>query len=164
MYIRRTAIKSRRTGEPYYTLPVGGIGSPRGACASVHCSIWDAISMSPVSGGRCAAQFSGVTPTGIGHEARAARLQWIPTRLGDRNTHRAHGAPGSERATYGWLTEHSGLGELIGHEFAASSPMGLYRFSDQLLQHTTELERLLYGHERTLYAYILGQNNGNVYP
>ena len=40
-------------------------------------------------------------------------------------------APGSERATYGWLTEHSGLGELIGHELAALSPMALYRVSDQ---------------------------------
>lgn len=62
-------------------------------------------------------------------------------------------APGSERATHAWLTEHSGLSELIGYEFAAMSPMALYRVCDQLLKHQAELERFLYAREQTLFEF-----------
>jgi hypothetical protein len=62
-------------------------------------------------------------------------------------------APGSERAPRVWLTEHSGLGELIGYEFAAMSPMALYRASDQLLRHQAQLERFLYAREQTLFEF-----------
>lgn len=38
--------------------------------------------------------------------------------------------PGSELATYGWLTERSGLGELLGCDYAGISLIRLYRTSD----------------------------------
>ena len=42
--------------------------------------------------------------------------------------------PASERATYRWLRTRSGLGELIGLDFEAVSPMLLYRASDMLVR------------------------------
>jgi transposase len=62
-------------------------------------------------------------------------------------------APGSERFTHGWLQHHSALGELIGYDFEAMSPMQLYRASDLLLKHKETLERFLYERERSLFDF-----------
>jgi transposase len=59
--------------------------------------------------------------------------------------------PGSELATHGWLQERSGLGELIDYDFDNLSLYGMYRISDQLLKHKTELENHLYEAERNLF-------------
>lgn len=60
-------------------------------------------------------------------------------------------APGSELFTHRWLQEHSGLGELIEHDFATMNLMQLYRVADQLLKHKESLERYLYARERSLF-------------
>ena len=62
-------------------------------------------------------------------------------------------APGSELFTHRWLAEHSGLGELIGYDFAAMNLQQLYRISDRLLQHKDVLEDFLYRRERTLFEF-----------
>ena len=61
--------------------------------------------------------------------------------------------PGSELATHGWLQCHSGLGELLGYDFATTALSRLYRVSDQLLRHQAELEAYLYQQERDLFAF-----------
>ena len=61
--------------------------------------------------------------------------------------------PGSELHTHAWLAAHSGLGELIGHDFAVMNLMQLYRVSDQLLRHKEALEGFLYKRERTLFDF-----------
>jgi len=48
--------------------------------------------------------------------------------------------PGSERATWQWLTEQSGIGELMAVDFEAMSAMRLYRVSDLLVQHRRKIE------------------------
>ncbi len=62
-------------------------------------------------------------------------------------------APGSELATHAWLQHHSGLGELIEQDFATLHRMQLYRISDQLFKHKTELEAFLYARERSLFDF-----------
>ncbi len=59
--------------------------------------------------------------------------------------------PASERATHHWLQEKSALGELIGHDFGATSLTRLYEASDQLLRHKEALEGHLYGQARELF-------------
>ena len=59
--------------------------------------------------------------------------------------------PGSELATYGWLQERSGLGELIDYDFNNLSLYGMYQASDHLLKKKTELEKHLYEAERNLF-------------
>jgi transposase len=61
--------------------------------------------------------------------------------------------PGSELATYHWLQQHSGLGELIDYDFSGMHLMQLYRISDQLLKHKEALEEFLYARERTLFEF-----------
>jgi transposase len=225
MYIRRTTIKSRRTGEPYYTYRLvesvrleGGVRQRTLLNLGRHFDVprkqWGllaqrieqllsqqntllAIELDPqleaaaqryaASVVRAKARFDDgqapeeadfqavdvnridlVRPRSVGVEqvgleavrqlGFSAKLEQLgfngPQRAAAIGTLIARmAAPGSERATYGWLTEHSGLGELIGHEFAAMSPMALYRVSDQLLQHQAELERFLYARERTLFEF-----------
>lgn len=48
--------------------------------------------------------------------------------------------PGSERATWRWLTTQSGLGELLEVDFEAMSAMTLYRASDALIQQREAIE------------------------
>ncbi len=62
-------------------------------------------------------------------------------------------APGSELYTLGWLRQHSGLGELIEHEFATTHLMQLYRISDRLFKHKEGLERFLYRREHDLFEF-----------
>lgn len=52
--------------------------------------------------------------------------------------------PGSERATWQWLTERSGLGELLDADYDAMPLMRLYRASDLLVQHRQTIEAALF--------------------
>jgi len=61
--------------------------------------------------------------------------------------------PASELATYAWLRERSGLGELLGYDFSATSLSRLYRVSDQLLRHQAALEAHLYAQARERFAF-----------
>ena len=62
-------------------------------------------------------------------------------------------SPGSELYTHGWLSQHSGLGELIEHDFETTSLMQLYRISDQLFKHKAAIEKSLYQRERDLFEF-----------
>lgn len=62
-------------------------------------------------------------------------------------------APGSELSSYNWLTEHSGLGELVDFDFETLNLMSFYRVSDQLLKHKEALENFLYSRERDLFEF-----------
>ena len=68
--------------------------------------------------------------------------------------------PGSERASWRWLCERSGLGELLEVDFEAMSLMRLYRVPDALMAHREAIEQHLFeqvtelfglGHTVTLY-------------
>ena len=62
-------------------------------------------------------------------------------------------APGSELSSSYWLTEHSGLGELVDFDFETLNLMSFYRVSDQLLKHKEALESFLYSRERDLFEF-----------
>ncbi len=59
--------------------------------------------------------------------------------------------PASELATWGWLREHSALGELIDTDFNAMPLMRLYRASDELLKHRAEIEQHVFERARCLF-------------
>ena len=63
--------------------------------------------------------------------------------------------PGSERATWRWLCDRSGLGELLGVDFEGLSPMRLYRASDALMAHRRAIESHLF--ERVTELFGVGQ-------
>ena len=52
--------------------------------------------------------------------------------------------PGSERATWRWLCQRSGLGELLEVDFESLSLMRLYRVSDVLMAHREAIENHLF--------------------
>ncbi len=52
--------------------------------------------------------------------------------------------PGSERATWRWLSRRSGLGELLDFDFETLSLMQMYRASDALMKHREAIERHLF--------------------
>jgi transposase len=60
--------------------------------------------------------------------------------------------PASERASYEWLQQRSGLGELIGYDFEGMGPDRLYEASDQLWKHRRSLESHLFQQETSLFA------------
>jgi transposase len=60
--------------------------------------------------------------------------------------------PGSERATWEWLTNQSALGELLEVDFSRNSAMGLYRVSDKLLQHKELIEKFLFTRICSLFS------------
>ena len=60
--------------------------------------------------------------------------------------------PGSEMATWHWLRERSGLGELIDFDYESISPMRLYRTSDLLVKHRAEIEKALFANIRNLFS------------
>ena len=62
-------------------------------------------------------------------------------------------APGSELASWQWLRERSGLGELLGFDFETLSLSALYRAADRLLRHRAVLEQRLF--ERALGLFDL---------
>ena len=61
-------------------------------------------------------------------------------------------APASERETNRWLRKTSALGEMLGIDFGALSEMALYRASDQLLAHQSQIEDHLFTQACTLFA------------
>jgi len=61
--------------------------------------------------------------------------------------------PASERATYEWLIHRSGLGELIDFDFHKTSLYQLYKVSDLLLEHKSDIEKYLATAEQTVYSY-----------
>lgn len=69
-------------------------------------------------------------------------------------------APASERATHPWLTQHSGLGELIDYDFQKTSLNNLYDISDSLLLHKDALEKHLEITEEKFHGY---QNTVTLY-
>lgn len=60
-------------------------------------------------------------------------------------------SPSSELQTHDWLQSRTGLGELIHHHYDTTSLTRLYKISDQLLKHQTELEAFLAIKEQTLF-------------
>jgi hypothetical protein len=90
----------------------------------------------------------------VGFEAQLERLGFTgPQRAAAVGTIIARmAAPGSERAAQRWLTECSGLGELLEIDFEAQSPMALYRVSDQLLTHPAALEEQLFDQVSDLFS------------
>ncbi|RMD65611.1 IS1634 family transposase [Candidatus Parcubacteria bacterium] len=80
---------------------------------------------------------------GLGPRLRAAVIGSIIGRMAN---------PGSERATYEWLCEQSGLGELLGVDYEAMSLMQLYRASDALLACKDELEGGLFARVQNLFG------------
>ena len=62
-------------------------------------------------------------------------------------------APASELATYHWLQNQSGLGELIGYDFEGMGLDRLYQASDLLWKHREAIETHLYSQERDLFSF-----------
>ena len=225
MYIRRTSIKSRRTGEPYYTyrlvesvrvegqvrqrtllnlgrhfdIPreqwsplaqrIEQLVSRQGDLIPIELdSQWEATAQRYSARViRAKAQLDeGRSPSGADYQAvdinslemvrprsvavehvslEALRQLGLDTKLqqlGFNAPQQAAAigtiigrmtAPGSELFTHGWLAGHSGLGELIDVDFAAMNLQQLYRISDRLLQHKSELEDFLYRRERTVFEF-----------
>ncbi len=61
-------------------------------------------------------------------------------------------APASERATWIWLRERSGLDELLGCDFGTLSLSALYRANDHLLQQRQALESRLFSSAMGLFG------------
>ncbi len=61
-------------------------------------------------------------------------------------------APGSELATWHWLTERSNLGELLEIDFETMSQMSLYRASDLLVKHRQKIEPQLFSRINDLFS------------
>lgn len=62
-------------------------------------------------------------------------------------------APDSERATYAWLCQQSGIGELLDFDFSKSSLNKLYQISDTLLNHKDIIESHLEHIEQEFHGY-----------
>ena len=61
-------------------------------------------------------------------------------------------APGSELATWRWLSERSALGELLGVNFDSMPLMQLYRTSDLLVRHRDKIETMLFTNIQDLFG------------
>ncbi len=61
-------------------------------------------------------------------------------------------APGSELATWGWLSERSALPELLDLSLPDLSIMRLYRAADVLMKHQAAIEDHLFGRVRDLFG------------
>ena len=85
-----------------------------------------------------------LTTLGFSSPMRAAVLGEIVGRIA---------APGSELATHGWLTDHSGLGELLDVDFETQSLSSLYRASDALMKHRAAIESGLFGQISDLFGF-----------
>jgi transposase len=75
----------------------------------------------------------------------------VATALGSIIARAAH--PESERATYAWLCNQSGLEELLDFNFKHSSHNCLYKISDKLLSKKTEIEKHLEKTEQKFHQY-----------
>jgi len=60
--------------------------------------------------------------------------------------------PGSERASWQWLRESSGLGEMLDVDFESMSSMRLYRISDLLIKNRDTIEDALFSRVKTLFS------------
>jgi hypothetical protein len=60
--------------------------------------------------------------------------------------------PASELATWHWLREASGLGELLDVDFEAFPLMALYRASDVLVKHRERIETAVFDRVKDLFA------------
>ena len=60
--------------------------------------------------------------------------------------------PGSELATWQWLTERSGLGELMDFNYEAMPLMRLYRASDLLIRHRQKIEKALFSRINDMFS------------
>jgi len=60
--------------------------------------------------------------------------------------------PGSELATWNWLRERSGLGELLEFDFETMPLMSLYRASDLLVKHRQTIETKLFSRINELFS------------
>lgn len=60
--------------------------------------------------------------------------------------------PGSELSTYEWLTERSGLGELLDIDYEAMPLMRLYRTSDLLVKHRQAIESQVFSRLSELFS------------
>ncbi len=59
--------------------------------------------------------------------------------------------PGSELATFAWLSNSSALGELLEVDFEHFGLSNLYRTSDQLIRNKERIENDLFGHVQCLF-------------
>lgn len=80
---------------------------------------------------------------GISGPLRAAILGSVIARMA---------VPASEAATHRWLGSESALGELLEVDYAAISPMLLYRGSDRLLRHRAVIEQRLFDRLHDLFG------------
>lgn len=80
---------------------------------------------------------------GLNGPQRAAALGLIIGRMA---------APGSELATYRWLTATSALGELIDFDYSKMSQMQLYRTSDRLIRLREPIEKALFNRTVDLFG------------
>jgi transposase len=60
--------------------------------------------------------------------------------------------PGSERSTWHWLQQRSGLGELIDCDYESMSLMQLYRVSDRLVRNQSTIEQRLFAHIQNVFS------------
>jgi transposase len=60
--------------------------------------------------------------------------------------------PGSELSTHSWLQDLSGLGELLGWDFARTSLTQLYQVTDLLLKHKESLEKFIFEREKQMFG------------
>ncbi|MEA3291995.1 MAG: IS1634 family transposase [Pseudomonadota bacterium] len=61
-------------------------------------------------------------------------------------------APGSELATYRWLSETSALGELLSVDYELMNLMQLYRGSDRIMKHRDRIEGHLFNQVAELFG------------
>jgi len=80
----------------------------------------------------------------------AERQDFQRVDVGSARDHTAQ--PGPERRTNAWLRGTSALGEMLGIDFGGLGDMALYRASDRLLRHRTEIERHLFDRATGLFS------------
>lgn len=80
---------------------------------------------------------------GLNGVQRAAAIGNVVARMAE---------PGSELASWKWLTSRSGLGEILDVDFASMSHMQLYRASDLLVRHREEIEQALFSRITDLFS------------
>lgn len=60
--------------------------------------------------------------------------------------------PGSEQASWQWLTEQSAMGEFLDVDFNTMSAMRLYRVSDLLIKNREKIENALFAKVKNLFS------------
>jgi transposase len=80
---------------------------------------------------------------GLNGVQRAAAIGSVVARMAE---------PGSELASWKWLTSRSGLGEILDIDFASMSHMQLYRASDLLVRHREQIEKALFSRITDLFS------------